>query len=109
MNIFLKNLVFLTVILIGIPLFSCSSEPSDDVITKLIFQSTPNISELKVIKVGKYDKGLNRLTVRAKYLWTPHSAYREECVTDFIFFKDIGTGEWKLHISPTNISRKHIS
>ncbi len=109
MEKFLENLVFLTVILIGIPLISCSNEPPNDVITKLILKSMPNISELEIIKVGKYDRGLNRCTVRAKYIWTPHSAYREKCIADFIFFRDIGTGEWKLHVAPTIILKRPIS
>lgn len=108
MGVSLKNTGFVVVTLFGIALVSCSGPPSDDVIKTLILQSTPDISELKIIKIGKYDKRSNRCIVRAEYIWTSHSAWREMCVTDFLFFKDISTEEWRLHVSNTNVSRKRI-
>lgn len=108
MIVSLKNVGFMVVILAGIALFSCSDAPPGDIVERLILQSHPDIRGLEIMEVGGYDNDRNRLMVRAKYLWTPHSAWREECVTDFIFFRDIGTGEWKLHPSTISISRKYI-
>ena len=107
MKIFVKTVNVAVVILFGLALVACSDTPSNNVIKKLILQSSPYISKLEIIKVGKYDKGLNHCPVRAKYQWATHSAWREERVTDFKFFKVIG--EWKLYISTTNIARKPLS
>ena len=104
----LEKLGLMAIILSGIALVSCSGPPSEDVIQSLVLQSHPDIRELEIVKVGEYDSERNRLTVRARYQWTPHSAWREEVVTDFVFFKDVGSEEWKLHPSAMTISRKFI-
>ena len=108
MKIRSKNVGFLIVIFVGIGLISCSGTPSNDVIKNAILKSSPYISKLEILKVSEYDEKINRCIVRAKYLWSPQPLFREECITDFKFYKDIGNGEWKLLLSTTNISRKRI-
>ncbi len=109
MRILLKTVGFLVVMLFGIALISCSAPPSSNDIKKLILQSSREFSDLEIINIGKYDNESNRSIVTAKYLWTSHSAWREVRVVDFVFFKDIGSGAWKLNLLTTTLSRKRIS
>ncbi len=108
MKIFVKTVGVALVTLFGIALVSCSDTPSNDVIKNAILKSSPYISKLEILKVSEYDEKINRCIVRAKYQWSPQPLFREEGISDFKFYKDIGNGEWKLLLSTTNISRKRI-
>lgn len=96
----------LGLILFATALVGCSERPPDDLIQDLITQSQPGISHVEIMKVGGYDEERNVVIVRAKYLWTPHSLMREECVSDFMFFRDTGTNEWRLAPSSISVSRR---